>query len=403
MLYDDQEIFSLIDKEKQRQRNTLSMIASENITSNQVMLAVGSILTNKYAEGYPDKRYYAGCEFHDEIENTAINRAKKLFQTEHANVQPHCGSNANMAALFSVAQMGDTILAMNLDHGGHLTHGSSVNFSGRWFNIVSYGVRRDDELIDYDALSSLAQQHKPKLIIAGASAYSRVIDFAYFHKIARDCGAYLMVDMAHIAGLVAACVHPSPALYADIITSTTHKSLRGPRGGLILSKLEFKKNIDSWIFPGLQGGPLMHEIAGKAICFKEAMTKEFISYQHQVVKNASRLAKVIAEEGLRLVAKGTDTHLLLIDVTNLNLTGKDAEHALLEVGIIANKNKVPYDDKPPTITSGLRLGTPSLTTRGMKENEMDEIGSIIVSCLKKTISKSSLQERVSILANRFTM
>jgi glycine hydroxymethyltransferase len=403
MLEPDREIFALIEREKERQRQTLSLIASENITSNQVMMAVGSILTNKYAEGYPKRRYYGGCEISDEIESLAIERAKKVFQVEHANVQPHSGSNANMAALFSMAEMGDSILAMNLEHGGHLTHGSPVNFSGRWFNIIPYGVKRDDELIDYEALHNLAQQHRPKVIIAGASAYSRIIDFARFQQIAKNCGAYLMVDMAHIAGLIAASVHPSPAPYADIITSTTHKTLRGPRGGIILCREIFKKSVDSWVFPGLQGGPLMNEIAGKAICFKEAMTEDFVGYQRQVVKNAILLGESLVKENLRLVSGGTDTHLLLIDLTALNITGKDAEERLQEIGIIANKNKIPYDNKPPSITSGLRLGTPSLTTRGMKEEDMDELGSIIASALKGSSLSSSLKEKVLTLANRFSM
>ncbi len=397
----DPEIFRLIDLERDRQQNTLSLIASENIVSKAVRSAVGSVLTNKYAEGYPGKRYYGGCEFHDQVENIAIERAKQIFGVDHANVQPHCGSNANLAAMFSLAKTGDTILAMSLDQGGHLTHGSPVNFSGRFFNVVSYGVTKGQEIIDYDAVEQLARRHEPRIIIAGASAYSRIFDFERFSKIAKACGAYLLVDMAHIAGLIAAGVHPSPAPFADVITSTTHKTLRGARGGMILCREEFKKSIDSWIFPGFQGGPLMHEIAGKAVCFKEAMEPDFMTYQTNVVKNAKRLAKGLMDKGLRLVSGGTDNHLLLVDLTSVGITGKEAETSLGEIGIVANKNKIPFDERPATITSGLRLGTPSITTRGMGEDEMDEISDIIAMCLKGLGHKSVLKEKVLQLAQKF--
>lgn len=399
----DDEVFALLAQETTRQKETVSLIASENIVSKEVMAVVGSELTNKYAEGYPDRRYYGGCRIHDQIESLAISRAQELFACEHANVQPHSGSNANMAALFSLASMGDTILAMDLGHGGHLTHGSPVNFSGRWFHVVSYGVSKEHETIDYDHVLKLAQQHQPKVIIAGASAYSRIIDFARFHEIAQKVEAHLLVDMAHIAGLIAAGLHPSPAPYADIITTTTHKTLRGPRGGMILSKKAFQKPIDSWVFPGLQGGPLMHEIAGKAVCLKEAMMPEFKEYQRQVIANARRLAGFLRSSGFRIVSGGTDNHLILIDVSALQKTGKEAEAALDEIGIVANKNKIPFDDKPPTITSGLRLGTPSVTSRGMKEAEMDLIGELIVAAIKGLVPKGVLKEKVRNLAGRFLM
>lgn len=398
----DPEIFKLIQEEQQRQRRTLSLIASENIASKSVMAAVGSELTNKYAEGYPGHRYYGGCEYHDQIEKIACERAKNIFAVDHANVQPHSGSNANLAALFSLAKLGDVILAMNLDHGGHLTHGHRVNFSGKFFKIVSYGVSRENERIDFEEVQRLAEEHRPKVIIAGASAYSRVLDFARFYDIARSCDAALMVDMAHIAGLVAAGVHPSPAPYADVITSTTHKTLRGPRGGMILCRSQYKKTIDSWVFPGTQGGPLMHEIAGKAVCFYEAMSNEFKEYQGRVVRNAERLANRLAEEGMRLVFGGTDNHLLLLDLTPLNITGQDAERALDEIGIVANKNKIPFDEKPATVTSGIRLGTPSVTTRGMGEEQMDELAELISGCLKNNSAKSALREKVLLLADRFS-
>jgi glycine hydroxymethyltransferase len=402
-VHSDQEIFSLIARERSRQKNTLSLIASENIVSKDVMAAVGSELTNKYAEGYPGKRYYGGCYIHDQVENLAIARAKEIFSVEHANVQPHSGSNANMAALFSMAQAGNTILAMDLGHGGHLTHGSPVNFSGRWFNVISYGVTKDTELIDYESVERLAELHRPKVIIVGASAYSRSIDFERFSKIATNNGAYLMVDMAHIAGLIAANLHPSPAPFADMITTTTHKTLRGPRGGMILCKEKLKKPVDSWVFPGLQGGPLMHEIAGKAVCLKEAMAPEFITYQRQVIKNAKRLASGLMEQGMRLISGGTDNHLVLVDLTSWSKTGKEAEEALDEIGVVANKNKIPFDEKPATITSGLRLGTPSITTRGMGEAEMDELALIIAEAIKGSVAKNILKEKIMSLADKFSI
>lgn len=397
----DSEIFSLIEKEKQRQQKCLSLIASENIVSEEIQRAVGSALTNKYAEGYPHHRYYGGCEIHDEVESLAIKRVKELFKAEHANVQPHSGSNANMAAYFALANPGDTVLAMNLDHGGHLTHGSRVNFSGKFFTILSYGVTKEDHLIDYDAVHALALKHKPKIIVAGASAYSRIIDFKRFAEIAQESGAKLMVDMAHIAGLVAAGCHPSPLPYADVVTSTTHKTLRGPRGGIILCKAAYQKAIDSWIFPGTQGGPLMHEIAGKAVCFKEALEPSFKDYQLQVIANAKRLAETLKTGGLKLVSGGTDNHLILIDLTSWGISGADAEKALNEIGLVANKNKIPFDEKPATVTSGIRLGTPSITTRGMGLAEMEEIGEIILACLKPG-THPTLKEKVSALAARFS-
>lgn len=398
----DSQIFDLIEQEKARQLDSLSLIASENIVSPAVQKAVGSELTNKYAEGYPHRRYYGGCEIHDQVEDLAIERAKRLFGAEHANVQAHSGSNANMAAYFSLAQWGDTILAMNLDHGGHLTHGSKVNFSGKFFNFVSYGVTREDNRIDYDAVRKQALEHKPKIIVAGASAYSRIIDFARFAQIAQESGAKLLVDMAHIAGLVAAGQHPSPIPYADVVTSTTHKTLRGPRGGLILSKGEYQKAIDSWIFPGLQGGPLMHEIAGKAVCFKEALDPAFKEYQQQVVANAKCLAEALLGAGLKLVSGGTDNHLILINLGNTGMSGQEAEIALNQIGLVANKNKIPFDDKPATITSGIRLGTPSITSRGMGPREMETIAEIIVERLKSGSDPKKLKERVSRLARQFS-
>jgi glycine hydroxymethyltransferase len=399
----DPEIFELIRLERERQKKCLSLIASENIVSKSVLDAVGSELTNKYAEGYPGKRYYGGCEFYDQIENLAIERAKEIFQVEHANVQPHSGSNANMAAYFSLANIGDTILAMDLDHGGHLTHGSKVNFSGKLFNIISYGVTREDQRIDYDSIQKLAEQFNPKIIIAGASAYTRAIDFERFFRIAKSCNSYLMVDMAHIAGLIAAGIHPTPAPFADVITTTTHKTLRGPRGGMILCRKEFKKTIDSIVFPGLQGGPLMHEIAGKAVCLKEVMCEEFIAYQKAVVENAKRLADGLMANGMRLVSSGTDNHLILIDLSALNINGKEAEKLLSEIGIVVNKNKIPFDEKPATITSGIRIGTPNITTRGMRQAQMDELSEIISSCILGLASNSSLREKVLSLIKRHSM
>lgn len=396
----DPEIAQLIAKESERQRDSLSLIASENIVSKNVLAAVGSALTNKYAEGYPGRRYYGGCAVHDQIETLAIERAKKLFGAEHANVQPHSGSNANMAAYFAFSSVGDTILAMSLDHGGHLTHGASVNFSGKLFNIVSYGVHRDTCFIDYDEMLAQAHRHRPKIIVAGASAYSRIIDFPRCAAIAKEVGAILLVDMAHIAGLVATGLHPSPLPHADVVTTTTHKTLRGSRGGMILCRGSYKKAIDSSVFPGLQGGPLMHEIAGKAVCLLEASTREFKEYQTAVVKNAHVLAASLAADGFSLVSGGTDNHLILIDLTSLGVTGKDAESALGQIGIVANKNKIPFDEKPATITSGLRLGTPSVTTRGMGPREMEELAELISQCIKQGASPS-LRERVTSMARRF--
>lgn len=401
MAFVDQELFSLIESERERQSYCLSLIASENIVSSEVRQAVGSELTNKYAEGYPGKRYYGGCEIHDRIETLAIERAKKLFGAEHVNVQPHSGSNANMAALFAVAKLGDTILAMDLNHGGHLTHGSKVNFSGKWFNIVGYGVRQDNQRIDYEAVRTLALEHKPVVIIAGASAYSRTIDFARFRALADEVGAKLLVDMAHIAGLVATGLHPSPFPHADIVTTTTHKTLRGPRGGMILCKAPYAKAVDSWIFPGIQGGPLMHEIAGKAVCFKEALLPSFVDYQKQVVANAQRLAEIFLGAKVKLVSGGTDNHLLLLDVTSLGLNGQEAESMLNEIGIVANKNKIPFDEKPATITSGLRLGTASITSRGMGLKEMDVVGHIILDRLHNRSNIQALREKVRGLSSNF--
>lgn len=369
----DPIIAQLIKQESQRQQEGLELIASENYVSDAVLEAVGSILTNKYAEGYPGARYYGGCEFHDEIEKLAIERAKTLFGAEHANVQPHSGANANLAVYMAVVNPGDTILAMNLDHGGHLTHGAKANFSGRYYRIIPYGVRADTGLIDYDEVERLAVLEKPKMIIAGASAYARTIDFERFSHIAKLVGAKLFVDMAHIAGLVAVGLHPSPVPYADFVSTTTHKTLRGPRGGMILCKAEHQKLIDSRIFPGTQGGPLMHVIAGKAVCFQEALQPEFKAYQIQVLANAKALAQGLIGQGFDLVSGGTDNHLVLLDLRNKNISGKDAEIALNDAHMVVNKNKIPFDPMPAQITSGIRLGTPAVTTRGLKEFQMGQI------------------------------
>jgi len=373
----DSEIFSIMQRENQRQENNIELIASENFVSKSVMEAMGSQLTNKYAEGYPGKRYYGGCEIVDEIENLARERMKKLFNAEHANVQPHAGSQANMAVYFAFLKPGDTILGMNLSHGGHLTHGSPVNFSGKLFNFVSYGVNKDTEQIDYEEVRNLANLHKPKMIVAGASAYPRIIDFKKFREIADEVNALLMVDMAHIAGLVAAGVHPSPVPYADFVTTTTHKTLRGPRGGAILCKEKYAKDIDKSIFPGMQGGPLMHVIAAKAVCFKEAEEEGFNKYIEQVVKNAAVLGDELVRYGFRLVSGGTDNHLLLVDLTNKGITGKDAEKLLDESRITVNKNTIPFETLSPFVTSGIRIGTAAVTTRGFKEQEMKEIAFLI--------------------------
>jgi len=369
----DKEVADAIEKELNRQRNGIELIASENIVSEAVMSAMGTVLTNKYAEGYPGKRYYGGCECVDITENIARERAKQLFGAEHANVQAHSGAQANSAVYVALLQPGDTVLGMSLSCGGHLTHGSPVNMSGLIYNFVPYGIDDVTHRIDYDKVEELAMQHKPKLIVAGASAYPRVIDFERFAEIAKKCGAYLMVDMAHIAGLVAAGLHPSPVPYADVVTTTTHKTLRGPRGGLILCKEELAKQIDKGIFPGMQGGPLMHTISAKAVCFGEALKPEFKEYQEQIVKNAKVLAETLVEEGFDLVSGGTDNHLMLVDLRNFNITGKELEKRLDEVNITLNKNAIPNDPQSPFVTSGVRIGTPAVTTRGVKEEEMKKI------------------------------
>ena len=378
----DPEIFAAVQNERRRQNEGLELIASENFVSQAVLEAAGSVLTNKYAEGYPGKRYYGGCEFVDVAETLAINRAKSLFGAEHANVQPHSGAQANMSVYFTLLKPGDTVLGMNLAHGGHLTHGHRLNFSGKLYTIVPYGVRKDDERIDYDELARLADEHKPKMIMVGASAYPRVIDFARIGEVARRVGAPMVTDMAHIAGLVAAGQHPSPVPHSDFVTTTTHKTLRGPRAGLVLCREKYAKDLDKALFPGIQGGPLMHIIAAKAVCFKEAAEPSFAEYQKQIVANARRLASVLVESGFRLVSGGTDNHLMLVDVFSRGLTGKAAEAALGKAGITVNKNAIPFDPNPPMTASGIRLGTPAVTTRGMGEREMDKIGELIARALK---------------------
>ena len=379
----DPEIQKAIDQELSRQREKLEMIASENIVSTAVMQAQGSILTNKYAEGYPGKRYYGGCEYVDIVEQLAIDRAKKLFGAKYANVQPHSGAQANTAVYFALLQPGDTILGMNLTDGGHLTHGSPVNISGKYFKIIPYGVDKETERIDYDELERLAKEHQPKLIVGGASAYSRVIDFERMAQIAKSVGAYFMVDMAHIAGLVAAGLHPSPVPYADVVTTTTHKTLRGPRGGLILCRdAEFGKQFNKAIFPGIQGGPLMHVIAAKAVAFKEALSDEFKVYQQQVLDNAKALADELVKKGFRIVSGGTDNHLMLVDLRSKNITGKEAQFLLDEIGITANRNTIPFEPLSPFVTSGIRLGTPALTTRGLKEEDIREVADIIADVIE---------------------
>lgn len=377
------EIFKIINQEKKRQQNTIELIASENFVSENVLIAQGSVLTNKYAEGYPDKRYYGGCEFIDEIEKIAINNAKKLFGVKYANVQPHSGSSANMAVYRTLLKKGDKVLGMNLSSGGHLTHGSDSSFSGEDYNFISYDVDKETGQINYDIVRKIALKENPKLIVAGASSYPRKIDFAEFKEIADECGAYLMVDMAHIAGLVAAGLHQNPCKFADVVTSTTHKTLRGPRGGIILTNNEeLAKKIDKTVFPGIQGGPLEHVIAAKAVCFAEAMSLDFINYQKQVIKNAKILNDVLKLEGFKIITNGTDNHLILIDVKkSINMTGKEAEKMLEEVGITCNKNMIPYDSTNPFITSGIRLGTAAMTSRGFKEKDFVEVGKIISTCL----------------------
>ena len=377
----DPDIFNAIENEKKRQMYGLELIASENLVSRAVLEAQGSILTNKYAEGYPGKRYYGGCEYVDVVENIAIERAKELFGAEHANVQPHSGSQANMAVYMATLNPHDRLLGMDLSNGGHLTHGARVSFSGKLYISFGYGVNPETGLIDYDEVQAIADEFKPRLIVCGASAYPRIIDFKRFREIADSVGAYLMADIAHIAGLVAADLHPSPIPYCEFVTTTTHKTLRGPRGGMILTKEFFAKPIDKMVFPGIQGGPLMHVIAAKAVCFKEAMSEEFKEYQKQVVKNAKKLAQVLMESGFKLVSGGTDNHLMLVDLTDKKITGKEAEEALGKVGITVNKNTIPGDTQSPFVTSGIRIGTPAITTRGMKEKEMEKIGEFITETL----------------------
>ena len=379
----DPEIYAAMQRELERQQTHIELIASENFVSPAVMEAMGSHLTNKYAEGYPGKRYYGGCQYVDIVENLARDRACELFGAEHANVQPHSGAQANIAVYFGLLKPGDTILGMNLSHGGHLTHGSPVNLSGKYFNILPYGVSEQDERIDYDEVRRLALEHKPQMLLAGASAYPRTIDFARLGEIAKEAGCLFMVDMAHIAGLVAAGLHPNPVPYADIVTTTTHKTLRGPRGGLILCKKEYAKKIDSAVFPGTQGGPLMHVIAAKAVCLKEAMTDEFKAYQQQIVKNAAAMAEELTAQGLRLVSGGTDNHLMLVDLSALDVTGKDLEKRLDAAHITVNKNTIPFETKSPFVTSGIRIGTPAATSRGMKEPEMVQIAKWIAKLAKE--------------------
>ncbi|MCM3672569.1 serine hydroxymethyltransferase [Peribacillus castrilensis] len=402
----DEQVFNAIQLELGRQRSKIELIASENFVSEAVMEAQGSVLTNKYAEGYPGKRYYGGCEYVDIVEDLARERAKEIFGGEYVNVQPHSGAQANMAVYFTVLQTGDTVLGMNLSHGGHLTHGSPVNFSGVNYNFVEYGVDEKDHRIDYNDVLEKARQHKPKLIVAGASAYPREIDFKRFREIADEVGAYLMVDMAHIAGLVAAGLHQSPIPYADFVTTTTHKTLRGPRGGMIICKEEFGKKIDKSIFPGIQGGPLMHVISAKAVAFGEALQADFKVYAQQIIDNAKRLGEGLKKEGFTLVSDGTDNHLILLDVRSTGLTGKIAEHVLDEIGITVNKNAIPYDPEKPFVTSGIRIGTAAVTSRGFGLEDMDEIAAIIGLVLKNNEDAAKLEEakqRVESLANKFEL
>lgn len=400
----DNEVYSACESELERQQRNIELIASENIVSKAVLLAAGSVLTNKYAEGYPSKRYYGGCQCVDVVEEIARNRAKALFKAEHVNVQPHSGANANLAVFFALLNPGDTVMGMNLQQGGHLSHGSPVNISGKYFNVVPYGVDEATARIDYDEMERIALECKPKLIVAGASAYSRVIDFPRCREIADKVGAYLMVDMAHIAGLIAAGVHPSPVPYADIVTTTTHKTLRGPRGGMILCKEQFAKQIDKAVFPGTQGGPLMHIIAAKAVALGEALTEEFKNYQKQVVKNAAVLADELMKHGIDIVSGGTDNHLMLLDLRNKGITGKELEHRLDEVRITANKNTIPNDPQSPFVTSGLRIGTPAVTTRGFKEPEMELIAGWISDIINDFDgNKDSVLSEVQSLCERFPL
>jgi len=400
----DPEVYAAIDAEEERQRNKLLLIASENFASPAVLAAQGSLMTNKYAEGYPGKRYYGGCQHVDQVEDLAIQRCKQIFGAEHVNVQPHSGSQANMAAYLSVLKPGDTILGMDLAQGGHLTHGSKVNFSGMIFRAFSYGVDRQSEMIDYDAVRKLAEECRPRMIVVGASAYARTLDFPKFQAIAQSVGAYLMVDIAHIAGLIAAGLHPNPIPYADFVTTTTHKTLRGPRGGVVMCKAEHAKAVDKFVFPGMQGGPLMHVIAAKAVAFKEALSPPFKRYQQQVVANARVLAQGLLERGYKIVSGGTDTHLMLVNLTNKGITGKEADAALDAAGIIVNKNAVPYDEKPPAVASGIRLGTPIVSTRGMKEAEMREIVALVDRVLQHRQDPGVLEEvrsQAKALCSRF--
>jgi len=399
----DPEVMNIIEKEFNRQKKHIELIASENFVTPQVMEAAGSYLTNKYAEGYPAKRYYGGCEVVDMVEDLARDRMKKIFGADHANVQPHSGSNANLGVYFAVLKPGDKVLGMNLSQGGHLTHGSPVNISGTYYNFIAYGVNKETETIDYDEVREIALKEKPKMIVAGASAYPRQIDFAKFREIADEVGAYLMVDMAHIAGLVAAGLHPNPVPYADFVTTTTHKTLRGPRGGAILCKEKYAKIIDKAIFPGIQGGPLMHIIAAKAVAFGEALQEDFKTYQQQIIKNAKALAEGLLKNGFRLVSGGTDNHLILIDVRTKGLTGKKAEALLDDIGVATNKNTIPNDPESPFITSGIRIGTPAMTTRGMKEEDMMEIAEIITLALDESNDRDAIRARVSKLCDKYPL
>ncbi|AOT72835.1 serine hydroxymethyltransferase [Geosporobacter ferrireducens] len=399
----DIDVFNAIEKEIDRQQTKIELIASENFVSKAVMEAMGSHLTNKYAEGYPGKRYYGGCEYVDIVEDLARERLKQLFNAEYVNVQPHSGANANLGVYFTILEPGDTVLGMNLSHGGHLTHGSPVNISGKYYNFVEYGVSKEDEKIDYEEVRRIAKEVKPKLIVAGASAYSRIIDFKTFRTIADEVDAYLMVDMAHIAGLVAAGLHPNPCEHAHFVTTTTHKTLRGPRGGAILCKEEFGKAIDKSIFPGIQGGPLMHVIAAKAVSFKEALSDEFKTYQKQVIKNAAKLAEELIKRDFRIVSGGTDNHLLLVDLRNKNITGKDAELLLDEMGVTVNKNTIPYDPESPFVTSGIRIGTPAVTTRGMKEEDMVTIAEIIKIVVENPTDHEDAKEMVEKLYRKYPL
>ena len=399
----DPEVYEAIQKEKEREHKKILLIASENYVSKAVLEAQGSIFTNKYAEGYPSRRYYGGCEYADIVENLAIERAKKIFGADHVNVQPHSGSQANMAVYFSVLKPGDTILGMRLNHGGHLSHGASVNFSGTLYRNVPYGVNKDG-YIDYEEVRKLALEHRPRMIVVGASAYSRTLDFKVFSDIAKAVGAYLLADIAHIAGLVAAGVHPSPVPHADFVTTTNHKTLRGPRGGMIMCREEHAKAVDKMIFPGIQGGPLVHVIAAKAVALKEAMTEDFKTYQQQVVENAKTLAAELTARGFSIISGGTDNHLMLIDLTNKNITGKDAETSLDKAGITVNKNSIPYDTRPPAVTSGIRLGTPCITTRGMRKAEMIEIADLISSIINNSTAPEAIAanaRKVKGLCDRF--